>query len=304
MDRPIGSQPHYGEHLGDPAYWGPYIIEVARRETLPVTSVEAPFVGSFPTFLLGEYVVKLFGAGFDGPAAWAAERSMHELLASHPETRAPELVAAGQLFDDSEEWGWPYLVTTRLRTRPTRELPLLGTSGARIAGQCGEAVALLHTLSPPAEVEARDLVPSLRSDAPSRLARFGLPQHLVEQVPDFLGDAPAVTTLVHADITADHLFHDNRAISGIIDWGDAIVADPFYELVALTFDCFDADQRLLGAFLAGYGWKVDSDFPRHALQAVCEFQFNAVTRIASVVDLDAEATLEGLAERLFGSHRS
>jgi hypothetical protein len=75
----------------------------------------------------------------------------------------------------------------------------------------------VHTLPPPDEVKGRDLIARLRADAPSRLAGFGMPPHLLEQVPGFLEDAPAPTTLVHADITADHLFHDGRAITGIID---------------------------------------------------------------------------------------
>lgn len=303
LPNPLGSQPHYGEHLGDPDYWGPYVVEVARRESLPIEAVEAPFVGSFPTFLMGDLVVKLFGEGFDGPAAWDAERSMHALLESRPDIPAPALIAAGALFDGSQGWRWPYLVTQRLRSRPVRERPLVGREGVSTAGQLGEAVAALHRLAPPGAVTKRDLVPQLRSDATSRLTQFGLPQHLVEQVPEFLSDAPAPTTLVHAD-TANHLFHDGKAMTGIIDWGDAIVADRFYELVAIAFDCFDADLRLLDAFLWGYGWDVDDEFAKNATQAVCEFQFNAVTRISSIVDLDAAPTLDALAEQLFGSLRA
>lgn len=300
LDRPIASQPHYGDHLGDSDYWGPYVIEVLRREALPLARVEAPLVGSFPTFLVGDCVVKLFGSGFDGPGAWAAERSMHELLADRPEIPAPTLVTVGVLFD-GDEWKWPYLVTRRLRTQPVRDASLADAQGAAIAGQLGEAVAALHTLEPPAAVAVRDLVPDLRAAAQARLARFGVPPHLVEQVPEFLSDALAPTTLVHADITADHLFHDGHMITGIIDWGDAIVADAYYELVAITFDCFDGDPKLLGAFLRSYGWVIENDFPKRAMQAVCEFQFNAWTRIASIVDLNAEPTLDHLSDRLFGA---
>jgi len=301
LGQPIAVQPHYGEHLGDVDYWGAYVVEVARREDLPESQVEAPFVGTFPTFLIGECVVKLFGPGFDGAESWAAERAMHELLASRPGIPAPALIAAGALFDDEQEWTWPYLVTRRLRSQPVRERPLTGTAGVSIAGQLGEAVAALHALVPPDEVDDRDLVSHLRSEAPARLAEFGLPAHLVEQVPEFLGDAPPAATLVHADITADHLFHDGQAMTGIIDWGDAIVADPYYELVAIAFDCFDADSRLLAAFLRGYGWVVDADFARNAIQAVCEFQFNAIERIAAIVDLRLVPTLDVLGDRLFGS---
>ena len=44
LDPPIGAQPHYGAHLGDPGYWARYVVEVARTEALVVTGVEAPLV--------------------------------------------------------------------------------------------------------------------------------------------------------------------------------------------------------------------------------------------------------------------
>lgn len=302
--QPIAVEPHYGDHLGDVDYWGRYVVEIAKREGLPKSHVEAPFVGTFPTFLIGERVVKLFGSGYDGASSWAVEKAMHELLALRPSIPAPELLAAGALFTDAQEWTWPYLVTKRLRSRPVRERPLNGTAGESIAEQLGEAVADLHTLEPPAEVGDRDLLPRLRSEASVRLTGFGLPTHLVEQVPNYLTDAPRPTTLVHADITADHLFHDGHALTGIIDWGDAVIADPSYELVAIAFDCFDGDRRLFESFLRGYGWVVDADFPKNALQAICNFQFNAITRISKIVDLNSVRTLHALADRLFGSLRS
>lgn len=303
LEQPVAVQPHYDDHLGDVDYWGPYVPEIAKREGLPQSHVEAPFVGTFPTFLIGESVVKLFGPSYDGAASWAAEKAMHELLAGRPNIPAPEVLASGDLFAEEQEWTWPYLVTRRLRSQPVRERPLIGTAGRSIAEQLGEAVVTLHTFEAPAEVDDRGLLPQLRSTASSRLAEFGFPGHLVEQVPNFLADAPRPTTLVHADITADHLFHDGHALTGIIDWGDAIVADPFYEIVAIAFDCFDADQRLLESFLRGYGWDVDAHFAKNALRAISEFQFNAITRIGTIVDLNSVRTFEALADQLFGSLR-
>jgi hypothetical protein len=122
LEQPIATQPHYGEHLGDAAYWGPYVAEAARRERIPVTHAEAAFVGTFPTFLIGDHVVKLFGPAFDGLHAWAAERSMHKALAARPDLPVPALVAAGALFDASHTWRWPYLVTRRLHGHTVRDV--------------------------------------------------------------------------------------------------------------------------------------------------------------------------------------
>lgn len=289
LTRPITTQPHYGEHLGDVDYWRPYVVAALAAHDLPTDSLEAPFVGSFPTFLAGDVVVKLFGDAFDGPGSCAVEQGMYEVLASHPRIRAPQLVAAGALFDDPG-WHWPYLISERIGGVPVRET----TATEAMAHELGAAIAALHTLPVPQAVQDRDLLPKLRSTAVDRLREYGLPEHLLAEVPAFLADASDDRVLVHADLTADHLFVDSAGLVGIIDWGDALAADPYYEIPAVRFDGLKSDRALFDAFLDGYGWPVDDDFARRALQGVLEFQFNAVS------DLPSADSLDELAERLFG----
>jgi aminoglycoside phosphotransferase (APT) family kinase protein len=127
-----------------------------------------------------------------------------------------------------------------------------------------------------------------------------MPGHLAVQVPGYLADALPATSLVHADITADHVFVDQAGLAGLIDWGDAITADPYYELVAVYFDAFGGRRQLLAEFLRGYGWDRADDFGRRALQGVLEFQFDAISRISEMVDLTKVKDLAQLADRLFG----
>src|SRR5439155_14956835 len=219
MERPRDDQPHYGEHLGDPEYWRPYVLTALGRHNLPTAHVEPPFVGSFPTFLVGRLVVKLFGESFDGRQAYAAELAVHRLLINRPEIQAPALVATGSLFEEDPRW--PYLITERLFGAAIRDLAITPKVATDVATRLGSAVALLHTLPAPQEVEDREVLEDLRETAPARVRHFGLPDHLVEQVPECLADAHPAQVLVHADITADHVFiHDGR-LAGIIDWGDA-----------------------------------------------------------------------------------
>jgi hygromycin-B 7''-O-kinase len=295
--RPIEVQPHYGEHLGDPAYWGPYVREVLLREGLPIAQLEAGFVGTFPTFLAGHVVVKLLGSSFDGAQSWAAEVAMHQLLSDNRAVPAPLILASGKLWHD--EPVWPYIVTERLAGAPVRELELTGVEAEELASQLGMVVAELHHLSPPAEVARRDLLHRLRKDAALRLRNFGLPDRLAEQVPGYLADASTRQVLVHADITEDHVFVANNGLEGIIDWGDAFVADRYYELAATYLDALRGKRLLLKRFLDGYGWDITPSFPRQALQGILEFQFNAVDRLQRLVDLGDVATLDDLAARLF-----
>lgn len=179
-------------------------------------------------------MVKLFGEALDGPASYAVELGVHRLLADHPYIPAAELLGTGNLFDDEPRWG--YLITTRLAGTAMRDLELSDIDSGAVARQMGEMTARLHQLSPPPAFKARTLLPALRANAAERLRRFGLPDRLVEQVPSFLEDALPPSVFVHADLTADHLFVEGGRLVGVIDWGDATVAGPYYELVALFFD--------------------------------------------------------------------
>ena len=295
LDRPTDAQPHYGEHLADPVYWGPYVREVLDRHGLPAAPVEPPFPGSFPTFLVGDVVVKLFGDAFDGQRSSEIEAAVHGLLATERKIPAPALLASGRLFYTPPTW--PYLVTQRVPGTAIRDVQVTAEFGAHVAAGLGAIVANLHQLTPPAKVLDRDLLERLRNEAPARLARYGLPAHLVEQVPEFLADAEPATTLVHGDITADHVFIDGDGITAIIDWGDALVADRNYEFPAVFLDALRGDGDHLNAFLAAADWPRDQ-IARRVLQGILEFQFNAITGLASRVDLRATKSLDDLAHQL------
>ncbi len=134
------------------------------REGLPRAELESPFVGTFPTFLVGGLVVKLFGETFDGGDAFAAELAMGELLAGVPEVPAPAVVASGRLFEDGDGWSWPYLILERLTARAVRDVPSV-RSLRRAAEQLGPALARLHTLPAPPMIAQRDPLPRLRADS-------------------------------------------------------------------------------------------------------------------------------------------
>jgi aminoglycoside phosphotransferase (APT) family kinase protein len=255
-------------------------------------------VGTFPTFLVGDLVVKLFGPAFDGAGSYAAERAMLRLLSAHPAIPGPPLIAEGWLFE--EEPRWPYLITARLPGVAIREARGARSEYRSVADQLGDAISRLHQLPAPPEVADRTVLRTLRANARARLEACGLPARLAEQVPDYLTDALPATTLVHADITADHVLIDGSELVGVIDWGDAIVADPYYELVAIYFSAFKGERTLLTEFLDSYQWDRAGDFPRRALQAVLEFQFDVVTGIGEIIDLSKLNDLEELADRLFG----
>ena len=288
--RPTDRQPHYGRHLADAGYWGPYVAEVLKREGLPGGRPVSGFPGTFPTFLVGDLVVKLYGEAFDGGASWEAEVEMHRLLAGQPAIPAPALVASGTLWPDHRRW--PYLVTERLPGVALRDQPESRTPD--LAAEIGAAVGPLHRLVPTSAVLARETVSTLRLGAAARMASYGLPVHLAEQVPQFLSDAESPNVLVHGDITADHVFVSGGRLVGIIDWGDAVRADRSYELPAVWLDAMAGDSACLNAFLDGAGWTRSADLARRLLQGVLEFQFDAIGGLSELFDLRSFRSLTDL----------
>jgi hygromycin-B 7''-O-kinase len=137
-----------------------------------------------------------------------------------------------------------------------------------------------------------------------------LPEHLLPQLEGFLLpveqliDFSAPPHLIHADLTADHLlgrlYDDCWQTLGLIDWGDAMIGNLLYELVALHLDLFMADVSLLHAFMDSYHLPLffHDDFPRKALNLVLLHQFPMPARVYQP-HLDVQ-TLPELAMRLFG----
>jgi hygromycin-B 7''-O-kinase len=291
--------PEYGARLGDTGFWAPYVAEVLARHGLPAAPAEVGAVGTMPTFLVGRYVVKLFGELFSGGTGFEVERSAHRLLLRHCEIPTAALVAEGRLF--TEGWPWPYLITTRLSGSAWRTAALGPGDRKSLARQLGRVVRRMHDLPPPAgRLWKRDWLAEFRADCVDRHRRWGtLPGHLVDQIEAYVVAPSPVRRLVHADLHADHLFVAGADLVGVIDWGDALVADPYYELPAMHLDTFGWSKPLLAAFLEGYGWEVTADFARRAMSMTLLHRFDVLRGVGQAVDLNAVRTLDELADFLW-----
>ncbi|MBW2242827.1 MAG: AraC family transcriptional regulator ligand-binding domain-containing protein, partial [Deltaproteobacteria bacterium] len=101
--------------LGDVGFWGPYVAEILERHDLGGAERKpvAGFNPTYPTFLCGDVVVKLFGYSRAWRKSHAAESAALALVATNPEIAAPRLLAEGRLVDNLDA-PWPYLATTRM----------------------------------------------------------------------------------------------------------------------------------------------------------------------------------------------
>jgi len=265
----------YRQCFMDVGYWEPYVRLVCDRHRLASDpTVRAGLAGTFPTFIIDDrFVIKFFGRLFEGEEAFAVERAVGRLLASEPGIPAPPVLCSGQLWPSSSGWLWPYLVYAFVPGVSIGEVyDKVGLEErSEIARNVGRITRLFHALVPVEQDVFEwtwdaylDLLRSQRAHCQRAHREWGtLPTHLLDSLdgfilaPEAILDADAPVHLIHADLTADHLLGEMRGgrwvTTGIIDFGDAMVGNLAYELVALHLDLFGCDKRLLEVYLDAYG---------------------------------------------------
>ena len=297
----------YVSRCGDMDFWWPYVAEILKRHDLAVVGRElaAGFNPTYPTFLFGDVVVKLFGYSRAWRKSHAAERAAQALVATDPEIAAPSLLAEGRLYDGVDA-AWPYLVTTRMPGVSWRDAELSSEQRLSVAADLGQQVRRVHALHP-SGVAMHEYWPA--PSVPEAAEQSSLPPHLIAQIDDYLAQLrPFDRVFVHGDLCAMHAFVENGRLTGIIDWGDAMVTDRHYELIQLYRDMFSCDKTLFRVFLETIDWPVTKDFPRQALglalhrQAVGLAQHHTIDvfePIAALLPLRDIGTLDDLAAELF-----
>ncbi len=301
----IASPTDHRSRLGDVDFWAPYVAEVLSRHGLEVGEISAGFNATYPTFLVGEHVVKLFGGSRSWQASHTAERRALAAVAGDAEIAAPRLVADGRLFVGRED-SWPYLVTSRLGGEPLWRAELSPQGRAEFASALGRQMRRVHALPAAGVPSAADLrVLKVAAAA----AQSSLPAQLVAGVDRYLaGLGPIERVLVHGDLVANHLYVADGELTGIIDWGDATLTDRHYDLCQLHLDAFAGDKTLLRLFLEASDWPVREDFPHRALGLALIRQATGLAQhqtmdvfepLPALVALDELTSLEELADALF-----
>jgi hygromycin-B 7''-O-kinase len=288
--------------------WWPYLREIVARLGLEDAGTEAvPGANpTWPTFVYGDVVVKLFGYQPSWRRAFTTERSALALVGGDPEILAPRIVGEGQTFDEPD--AWPFLVMTRTPGRASWPDGPAPDRWPTIAAELGRQVRRLHELQPSGVATEHDWPDA---DVRSAVARSSLPPHLAAQAADYVAALPPSDEVFNnGDLAGQHVFVQEGHLTGLIDWGDAMVTDRHCELIQIYRDTFDCDAALLRVFLDASAWPVTEDFPRLAMgQALRRQAFmlaqhptgDVFMPIAERFPLQEIATLDDLAIELFGS---
>jgi hygromycin-B 7''-O-kinase len=325
MERPVfQSRAEYAGRFTDAAYWRPYVEAVCARQGLgPCGAIRAGLPGTNAVFLVdSRYAVKLYTDLFGGATSFAAERDLYGWFAAHPGLPVPALVAQGDLFPTGDGWPWPYIVTTVVPGVSYGE----AAAGVAYADKLALATFLggvcrgLHGTSWPGTpaLPARwepflDFLAARRRACVADQRAWGtLPARLIDQIDAYLPPLadlvdPAVPPcLLHCDLNADHVLGDFRAghwrPTGLIDFGDAQVGDPAYELPALHLGLFHGDKALLRAWRTAYGGRATGDarWIRRAMSMTLLHQFDVLTDLFRALPAARRITsLEELATLLW-----
>lgn len=288
--------------------WLPLAAEALDRHGLPLApDAVLGLGGSYPAVLTGNLVVKFYGFAGEWRSTWTNERAAQERLGLDQRIRAPELLGSGELFPGHPE-PLPYVLLSRIPGRSWCEIPLDFEEQIVIADELGAQLRLIHALP----IHDMPSIDTWQIGTPGEGARSGqFPSWLAGQVDDWLQTVPiAPPVFVHSDIFVRHPFVHAGHLSGIIDWGDAMAADPHVELGKIHLDVFEGDKRLLRALLDAYDWPVDKDFARRSLamalrrHAQIHSQHgpggDVFYRVPELIAGKAIPDLDTLAEALFG----
>ena len=271
---PLYTLDGYHRYFTDARFWEPFVLFVCARERIPVDRPpRSGLPGTFPTFIVSErWVVKFFGPLFDGPACYQVELAASQILAPHG-LPIPALLACGNLYSpETAEFRWPYLIYEYVPAPSIGEVydQISFASMQTLARQLGEMLHRMHSIPlQPGSVLSNswdhylEHLTRFSADCQDRHTAWGsLPADLLAEIPGYLLPPSvllppsASPSLIHADLTRDHLLGNLQGrdwhLSAIIDFGDAISGDLFYELVVLHLELFNADRRLLQEFLSVY----------------------------------------------------
>jgi hygromycin-B 7''-O-kinase len=267
---PVDDWGDWGPIFIDVRLWRPVVervwasdttLQAATSISFP-TLIEAGFPGTCAVFVVdGEAVIKFF------PPMVARdcerERDVYRLIDLSP--YQPRLLAAGAFRDRIP---WPYLVFSHLSGEAWREAkPLMSREDQlEVVRELGRVIRQVHDkpLPPDGAWPAASDWPAFVESRQSRMTaelrnHTSLPDQAIREIEALLEATDWRTArpcLLHADLTEDHLLMSRQsgrwALSGLIDWADAEVGDPYYEWVALWFSICRRDVGLFRAFLAGY----------------------------------------------------
>lgn len=238
--------------------WRPAIDAIAGRHGLS-GRFEPSRDGSTVVFLSARWCIKLFPplAGF--LASEQREATSLEAIGGRLPIATPVIEERDQLE------GWPYLVTTRIPGVAIDRVwaDLDSATRQALAVELGAALRAMHDLDG-AHLAAitepwSTFRPAQRGRCLSRERDKGLSAPRLAQLEAYLDrldripEPQAKPAILHTEVGPSHVLVEGDRIGGLIDFGDAMVGDPEYDLAPVGMFVTRGDRHALGALCRAYG---------------------------------------------------
>ena len=307
--------------LKDAAFWEPYARATLRRAGLPDGGeLVTQFPTTHVTALVGSrYLVKLHYEDWFGEECFQTERAFYDMTRGR-ELPIPDLIAEGALYED-DGWRWPFLIMSAMLGADVRSIGDAIDRGSieRVASFVGSTMRRLHDLpvaeqEPLAHYNYADLINDrMAKSERDHIAWRSLPERLATQVRDYVWERRELVDpdgsprqLIHGDLHGGNLFvvgtGDGWYPTGIVDFNDAMIGDPHYDLVSLHLKAFRADKSLLRIAMDTYGWEeVGSDWPERMMAFTLVHDYDMIEPVVSAYPgaLDDATSLDDVTDLLW-----
>lgn len=252
---------------------------IIHKHQLPEASLTLFSDGTNIVFSYGENkVIKIFPPFHQ--SQFESERLVLKHLNGKLSIKTPILEHEGELFD------WPYLIMSKLEGRNLETLweTMPHNNKVIILRELGELIREVHAL-PTDGLEAIDchwpqFLEKQIANCVEQHQTKGLSANLLQQLPAYLNSIkealpkikkPVILTGEYTPMNflvtqEDGIWH----ISGLIDFGDAMLGLPEYDLLGPGAFLIQGDKQLLREFLTSYGYLPNemTDMLSHQLMAL------------------------------------
>ncbi|MDF3054977.1 MAG: hypothetical protein K0Q74_884 [Gammaproteobacteria bacterium] len=237
--------------------------KIIYRHQLPDLPLALFSEGTNVVFAYGKnQVIKIFPPFHQNQ--YQSERLVLQQVQNKLPVKTPTLQYHGELS------GWPYIVTSQLQGTLLETLweGMSHANKATILSELGTLIKEVHAL-PIDGLEAIDshweqFIEKQIAHCVKQHQSNQLPEELLQQIPDFLDSAKAILPKINRPVILtgeytpmnllvkqlDGTWH----IDGLIDFGDAMLGLPEYDLLGPGAFLIQGDKALLKNFLIAYGY--------------------------------------------------
>jgi len=244
--------------------WRPVVDEICARHGLPRDQCLRGPDGTHIVYLVGSTaVIKLFVPLFESD--FLSERVVAQAMDGELDVATPAVVAEGEIG------GWRYLILTRVQGRPVEGVwsELSTDDRKQVIREVGEFIGSVRGMSLAGlEPLALDWDAFVRARVVAREQELSAVRAgLAQGISSYVDSSPLSrkrafrSVLLLSDVTREHVMVDRVdgtwRLVGYVDFGDAMIGPPEYELVAPGVEIVRGDRGFLRELLVASGYSED-----------------------------------------------